>query len=264
MLNNQIIEENRTIVIEEGGEYSFSVKKNQAVNFAVVISTEKENEVCFSYDFAADSKVRMVVINHNRGTLQIRERYDLGSDCDITVAYCHLENSECQFDTDYYLNGSGANLLVQGAVIADCRKQFNINTWHKSPLTKAQINNLGVVIGKGNCNMIVKNTIDKGMYQTETHQTTRLLTYDKTAVGKILPILYIDENDVAASHAASLGQPDEAQLFYMQTRGLSRNEALELITVGYLQPVTSVISDKQLNDLLNEEIQKKVKECLMS
>ena len=109
--------------------------------------------------------------------------------------------------------------------------------------------------------MVVKNTIVKGANGSSTHQTSRLLTYDKTSVGKILPVLYIYDNDVAASHAASLGQPDSDQLYYLQSRGLSYGEALKLIIIGYLLPITTVISDEQLGNTLKEEIEMKVGEA---
>ena len=59
-----------------------------------------------------------------------------------------------------------------------------------------------------------------------------------------------------------MGQPDSEQIFYMQTRGLTRQQAMRLITIGYLMPVTEVIDDEELNTLLKKEIETKVSECL--
>ena len=73
-------------------------------------------------------------------------------------------------------------------------------------------------------------------------------------------MLLIDENDVEASHATSLGQPDENQLYYMQSRGLSRQSAMELITLGYLLPIASKIQNEKLRDILEKQIELKVKE----
>ena len=264
MQNSFTIASNTKITVEQAGKYTFRAQEGTNASLAVIISHKGDLEVDFEYEFASSSSVRMIVINHNDGYLKLNEKYTLYRDADVKVAGCHLQSSLCSIASTYDLLETGASILVQGAILADQKKDFELTTCHKAPLTKAQINSFGVVIGTGRCEMIVKNSIEKGMYQSETHQTTRLLTYDRTAVGKILPILYIDENDVAASHAASLGQPDESQLFYMQTRGLSRVQALELVTVGYLQPVTQFIEDEDLNQMLREEIEQKVKLCLMS
>ena len=77
-------------------------------------------------------------------------------------------------------------------------------------------------------------------------------------VYKRQPLLLIDENDVKASHATTLGQPDENQLYYLQTRGLSRKQALGLLTVGYIMPITELFEDETINQKLKNEIEMKV------
>ena len=86
---------------------------------------------------------------------------------------------------------------------------------------------------------------------------------DEESGGRILPILYIDNNDVRASHAASMGRPDENTLFYLQTRGLTPRQSLQLIAVGYLSAATENIGDEQLSQRLKQEIEEKVVQCLM-
>ena len=62
----------------------------------------------------------------------------------------------------------------------------------------------------------------KGCAQAQSHQTTRVLTLGKDHTAKVIPLLLIDENEVKASHALSIGQPDEEQLYYLCSRGLSK------------------------------------------
>jgi Fe-S cluster assembly protein SufD len=77
------------------------------------------------------------------------------------------------------------------------------------------------------------------------------------------PRLYIDNNDVQAGHAQSIGQVDGEQLYYLQTRGLTHDEATKLIVYGYLYPVAEVIADETLRDLFLNEIREKVNQtCL--
>ena len=74
----------------------------------------------------------------------------------------------------------------------------------------------------------------------------------------ILPKLLIDENDVQASHATSVGRIDENQLIYLQSRGLTEGQVLNLISTGYLMPIASFIENEQLQNQLKEEIESKV------
>ena len=75
---------------------------------------------------------------------------------------------------------------------------------------------------------------------------------------EVLPVLLIDENEVKASHATTLGQPDENQLYYLQTRGLSRSQALGLLTLGYLLPISELFDNEEIKEKLKNEIEKKV------
>ncbi|MPN05848.1 hypothetical protein SDC9_153102 [bioreactor metagenome] len=62
----------------------------------------------------------------------------------------------------------------------------------------------------------------------------------------------------------SIGQLDENQLYYLESRGLTKNDALRLIALGYLLPIAKVIDNEQLKSYLEEIINKKVQEtCLM-
>ena len=161
------------------------------------------------------------------------------------------------------LDGQGAQLRVQNAALTAKQKYFSQNTAHNQPHTSADIFNYGIAMNGGYCDFDVRNRIDKGCRGCETHQTSRILTFDAQSKGRIMPVLYIDDNDVKASHAATMGQPDAEQVFYMQTRGLSRQDAMKLITIGYLMPISKVIDDADLNNLLKQEIETKVSQCLM-
>lgn len=51
------------------------------------------------------------------------------------------------------------------------------------------------------------------------------------------PILEIDCDDVSASHSSYTGGIDEEQVFYMQSRGLSKNEAIQVLVDAFLAPI---------------------------
>ncbi len=78
------------------------------------------------------------------------------------------------------------------------------------------------------------------------------------ARGDANPILLIDEDDVTAGHAASVGRIDPLQMFYLMSRGLSRLEAERLIIHGFLQPVVAELPIQAVKDRLSEVIERKV------
>ena len=59
---------------------------------------------------------------------------------------------------------------------------------------------------------------------------------DPVKRARVLPVLNIDENDVEASHSLASGTIDEEILFYMNSRGMDKKDALNLILRSYLMP----------------------------
>ena len=107
-------------------------------------------------------------------------------------------------------------------------------------------------------------SIEYGAIGAESHQTSRALCFDSEMNAKIIPVLLIDENDVKASHATSVGRVDEDQLYYLQSRGLSPQQCTALISTGYLLPVTEVIHDEKLKESLKNELEEKISQlCSM-
>ena len=76
--------------------------------------------------------------------------------------------------------------------------------------------------------------------------------------GHQVTVWSIDENEVKASHALSIGQPDEEQLYYLCSRGLSKQQAMGLLSVGYFLPVLDLVEDKELYESLRTYMESKV------
>lgn len=259
-MDKMILKENRVITVSsnelETSDLSFEV--NGKVTLIIKTEGDKPLTLNVEANVNRDSDFTCLLLNNTNGKLILNDNYCLENDSNSVIAYSQLNEYEVLTNSNYDLKGQGASLRVLSVSLNGTKKVFNQNTQHLASYTSANIENFGVVLSKGNTSMVVKNTINKDTRECKTHQTSRLLTYDKTALGKILPILYIDDNEVEASHACSLGQPDENQIYYLMSRGLDRNEALQLITIGYLLPITKIISDDSVNELLANEIERKV------
>ncbi len=100
--------------------------------------------------------------------------------------------------------------------------------------------------------------IKHGATKSNAQQTSRVLMLNKKARGDANPILLIDEDDVVAGHAASVGRVDEMQLYYLMSRGISRREAERLIIHGFLAPVVNELPVEQVRKQLVDVIEKKV------
>lgn len=100
--------------------------------------------------------------------------------------------------------------------------------------------------------------IELGGTKANAEQESRVLMLSKDARGDANPILLIDEDDVTAGHAASVGRVDPIQLFYLMSRGISKQEAERLIIHGFLAPVVKEIPIPEVRNQLTEVIEGKV------
>lgn len=82
--------------------------------------------------------------------------------------------------------------------------------------------------------------IGKEARKTDSFLEMRILLLDKKSSAVAEPKLEIENNDVKASHAATVGKIDEDQLFYLESRGVELNEAKKLIIGGFLKDVEGV------------------------
>ncbi|GAB2544308.1 Fe-S cluster assembly protein SufD [Gracilibacillus alcaliphilus] len=100
--------------------------------------------------------------------------------------------------------------------------------------------------------------IEHGASGANAEQESRVLMLSSGARGDANPILLIDEDDVMAGHAASVGRVDPLQLYYLMSRGISKQEAERLIIHGFLAPVVTEIPIEAVRNQLTEVIERKV------
>ncbi|MGG4488495.1 Fe-S cluster assembly protein SufD [Metabacillus idriensis] len=101
--------------------------------------------------------------------------------------------------------------------------------------------------------------IEHGASKSNAEQESRVLMLSEKARGDANPILLIDEDDVTAGHAASVGRVDPLQLYYLMSRGIPKVEAERLVIHGFLAPVVKVLPIEGVKKQLVEVIERKVK-----
>ncbi|AVQ34447.1 Fe-S cluster assembly protein SufD [Staphylococcus muscae] len=100
--------------------------------------------------------------------------------------------------------------------------------------------------------------IKHGGKGSAANQSSRVLMLSEHARGDANPILLIDEDDVEAGHAASVGRVDPEQLYYLMSRGISQEEAERLVIHGFLDPVVRELPIEDVQRQLREVIELKV------
>jgi len=200
----------------------------------------------------------------NRGqNLDITEKYDVQAEGNLILAYSDLKEGALKRTSEVRLNGQNAHAELRSASVVAHERTIHYQMTHVHSDTISEMANYAVMAEGGLLNMNVIGRIEKEAPRSQMHQSTRVLNLSVHQKATVHPKLYIDNNDVQAGHAQSIGQVDGEQLYYLQTRGLTHDEATKLIVYGYLYPVAEVIADETLRDLFLNEIREKVNQtCL--
>ena len=141
------------------------------------------------------------------------------------------------------LNGRGASFEGYQVFFCDGKQRYDLdaNLVHNSPDSAGSLTARGVL--KGESQSIFKGMvkIKKGAKNSHSYLAHHAMPLDKRARSDAIPGLDIDTNEVKATHSASVAQIDEEQIFYLEARGLPKDEAKKLIVIGFFEPVLSRI-----------------------
>ena len=135
------------------------------------------------------------------------------------------------------LLGAGARAVIKGAFLSKGSEVVEVNLviHHRAGHTRAETVLHGAARDKSQIIFRGKIVIDKGCPDTNSFLTEKILLLSDGAKTEAVPDLEIESDDVKCSHAATIGRIDEGQIFYLMSRGLSREKAEEVIVEGFLE-----------------------------
>lgn len=138
-------------------------------------------------------------------------------------------------------------------------QNFTTKVVHYGKYTEGHILKHGVVKDSATSIFNGIGKIEHGATKSNAEQESRLLILSEKARGDANPMLLIDEDDVMAGHAASIGRVDPVQLYYLMSRGICKEEAERLIIHGFLAPVVNKLPIEGVKKQLTEVIERKVR-----
>lgn len=111
---------------------------------------------------------------------------------------------------------------------------LNIRIIHRAPHTTANTTLKGVAWDSSQLKLSGIIVIEKSAQQTKSFLRENILLLSPKAKAEAIPNLEILANDVKCSHAATISNISEEQVFYVMSRGLTRKKAEEIIVDGFL------------------------------
>ena len=137
------------------------------------------------------------------------------------------------------LNEAGSSAHLYGLVFADGRQHLDYQTRqdHLAPHTESDLLFRSALLDRARTVLRGVVHLRPVAQQTNAYQSTHSLLLSDKARADALPILEIEADDVRCKHGSTTGMVDDEQIFYLMSRGLSRQEAQRMIVQGFFETV---------------------------
>ena len=277
LVNNQviIIDDNKKLTISDSQSQKFEIHAEKDLSLELEIKTSEEAMIYLDFKkcngkiwvkIQAHSNANVTIFSWNNtdSLLEVEEEVYLAQNAKLNMIYGELNQSEVKRNSVYYLSDKQAKLNTCMAAIAEKKKQFVFHVHHNEIDTKSDMRNYVIVQDRAEFYLDVTGKIEKGAHRSDAQQINRILTLSDQHQAVVVPQLLIDDNDVVAGHAMTMGQIDENQLYYMESRGIAREDAIQLVMLGYLTPIAYLLKEEYKVEVLTMIEEKVGAQCLIS
>ena len=208
------------------------------------------------------AQVRVASLHHlgKAMTDWIYRRAILDKDANVDWIVGELTGGNVASETLSILKGNGSASNLKVICIGSGEQKMNLTTRavHIGLSTTSDMITRAVMRDEATAIINGITKIEKGATGANGEQTEKVMMLSSKARGDANPILLIDEDDVKCGHAASVGQVSEEQIYYMMSRGITREEATRLIVNGFLAPVVSEVPLARVEEQLRRLVERKL------
>jgi Fe-S cluster assembly protein SufD len=180
-------------------------------------------------------------------------------------AYCHwlpalLGGRVVREHLELAISEPGGDMAFRGVFFAEAQELVDVFAvdLHETGPSGGDVHWRGAATGasRASCEGLIQ--IDPGAQRTHTYLQIHTMMLSPKARIDAIPSVLVSADDVSASHGGTVGELDEAAIFYMQTRGLDRPSAVRVIVDGFFEPLVSELQDEPLEELVRAKVAAKL------
>jgi Fe-S cluster assembly protein SufD len=188
------------------------------------------------------------------------KRVEIGRDAHCGWVPIHLGGHLTKQTLDIITAERGSDMRHNGLYFTEGTEHLDLFTTdlHEQGNTTGDTVWKGALTGESRASYEGLIHIVEGAQQTNTYLQTHSMLLSPKAKADSIPSLIVKTDDVSASHGGTVGEVDEEIVFYMMTRGISRQDAVRILVEGYFEPVIHKLDDERLEELVRERIAGKI------
>ncbi len=173
----------------------------------------------------------------------------------------HLGARQARHESLSQLQAPGAFSEMLALTVAGSQQEFDQRTLqiHQAPNTKSDLLYKNTLRDQAKTIFSGLIVVDPDAQKTDAYQSNRNLMLSEEAEANSLPGLEIQANDVRCTHGATSSRIDPEQEFYLQSRGIAKQMADELLTFGFFEDVLNRLTSEELHEALRNLVQTQFK-----
>ena len=256
---NKIYLENDKVIEEKlDNKIKYDIFTNDTFGIAsLTIEVTEDTNLELEYNFKEKTKMETIIIVNKDVNLHLFEKIN-GTNGKLRTRYQIKGNATVsKFNnikkikeyTIINLDEENSRFEYNLKTISEKEEAYDIITYHNASNTTSVINPNGVNIKEGKLKFNVSSFVPKGKIKCDASQNNKIINLTNNEC-IINPNLYIDEYDVVANHSAWIGSFKEAEIFYLQSRGINKEEAIKLLIKGFLTSKLE-ITEEELENIKN-------------
>ncbi len=176
-------------------------------------------------------------------------------------AYCHwlpalLGGHLVHQHLELAVSETGGGMAFRGMFFAEEHEHLDLFAvdLHETGPSEGDVHWRGIATGESRASFEGLIQIDPGAQQTHTYLQIHSMMLSPKARIDAIPSVLVSADDVSASHGGTVGELDEASIFYMQSRGLDRPTAVRVIVEGFFEPLIAELADEPLQELVRSRL----------
>jgi Fe-S cluster assembly protein SufD len=188
------------------------------------------------------------------------ERARVARDGNLDWIYGAMGSSLTKNFSDMDLAGEGASGRMSGFYFTDGKQHLDLDTQqnHLSPHTTSDLLFKGALRDESRSVWQGMIYVAPGAQKTDGYQANRNLTLSPKSRADSIPGLEILADDVRCTHGATIGKIDPDLIFYLQSRGLTLNDAERLVVEGFFDPIMQRIPFEGVRERFQQAIRQKM------
>ena len=280
-LNHALVKDG--IVLEIDDNYSFNepliiynffdeMANNKIINNKTFISLGNESNLNLIDFYKCENNIKYfnnTIHNYNIGKNGILKKFTINSNLENSYNYNSTKvNGYSNSIFENFLLSLGPNLIkneihcnllenfsscfVNGIMLldGDQHHELKTNVNHKYENCKSSQLIKSVLLDRSNGTYQGKIYVDKSAQKTNGYQLSKALILSKNSEFNSKPELEIYADDVKCSHGSTTGNIDENSIFYLMSRGLTKDQANKMIVEGFLNEAIETITDPNIKKLI--------------